>query len=121
MSKKIPISTITPVPADTNSDGYSLSGYYFKDEPDGLNFYNSQNVKQNTADIKLGEAFSVQIPVQQPSGPPVTKTFSITVNTLGATGSWSDLGAEADPGSGTFQAQASGTKADEEEASSATA
>lgn len=110
MSKKMVIDIITPEP----SDGDALKNWYFKDEADGLNLYNSQNVKQSS-DIKLGTQFSVTVP-----GYP---TFYLTVNSLGMTGSWSDQPQIKDvPGSGTFQAQAGGgTVADDEAASSAKA
>jgi hypothetical protein len=123
MSKKIPITTITPNPPDPQSDGYDLTGYYFKAEESGLNMYGpgnpNQPVKEN---ITLGQSFPVQIPAHG-NDPAITMNVTVNSYNLQVSGAWSDNPAiEGDPGSGTFQAQAGGSTADEEDiASSATA
>ena len=122
MSKQIPITTITPIPADANSDGYDLQGYFFKAEESGLNMYAPAQgnqeptlVKQN---ITLGTAFEVQIPAR---GRFPEINMSVTVNSYALTvnGTWTDApGIQGDPGSGTFQAQAGGGTAVEEDIAS---
>jgi len=126
MAKQIPINTINP----PVSDGDFLTGYFFKAEESGLNMYapaqgNQQPVlvKEN---ITLGTQFQITIPAKG-QNPPNPVNMKVTVNSYSLTvsGGWSDLpGAsiEGDPGSGTFQAQAGGGTADDEDiASSATA
>lgn len=126
MSKQIPITTITPNPPDPNSDGYDLQGYFFKAEEGGLNMYapaqgNQQPtlVKEN---ITLGTSFGVEIPAHG-NNPAFTMNVTVSSYSLTVLGSWTDNPAlEGDPGTGTFQAQAGGGAADDEDiASSATA
>ena len=126
MSKQIPITTITPNPANPNSDGYDLSGYLFKAEESGLNMYAPPQGNQAPvlvkANITLGTPFQVQIPAHG-NNPAVTMNVTVNSYSLTVSGSWSDQqpSITGDPGSGTFQAQAGGVSADEDIASSATA
>lgn len=117
MAKQIPINTITPNVPDSQSDGYRLRNYYFKAEESGLNMYAPGNPNAIKENITLGTSFQIQIPgVSNPMNVTVS-SYSLLVN-----GSWTDVVATGDPGSGTFQAQAGGQSADEEDAaSSATA
>ena len=126
MSKKIPINTITPQPADPNSDGYDLTGYFFKAEESGLNMYapatgnqQPQLVKEN---ITLGTSFPVAIPAHG-NNPAITMNVTVNSYALTVSGSWTDAGGiEGDEGSGTFQAQAGGgTASDDDLAASAKA
>ena len=117
-SKPIPINTITPNgQPDPQSDGYRLRTYCFKAEESGLNMYTPNGQTLVKGNITPGTAFPVQIPgLSSPMNVTVT-SYSLLVN-----GNWSDLSPAADPGSGTFQAQAGGQSADDEDASaSATA
>lgn len=117
MSKQIPINTVTPNQQDSQSDGYRLRTYYFKAEESGLNMYAPGGQTALKENITLGTSFQIQIPG-------VTNPMNVTVTsyTLLVNGNWSDPTVQGDPGSGTFQAQAGGTMADDENsASSATA
>ena len=123
MSRDIPINTINP-PSST-SDGNLLKGYFFKAEESGLNMYApAQGNQQPTLvklNIPLNTAFQVQI---QQGNNTINMSVTVTSYTLIVNGTWSDLqvGIEEEPGSGTFQAQAGGGTADDEDiASSATA
>ena len=116
-SKPIPINTITPNENDPQSDGYRLRTYCFKAEESGLNMYTPNGQTLVKGNITLGTPFPVQIP-----GLSSPMNVTVTSYTLQVNGSWSDISPEADPGSGTFQAQAGGQAADDEDAAaSATA
>ena len=119
MSKQIPINTITPSQPDSQSDGYKLRNYVFKAEESGLNFYAPGGQTLIKSNITPDTAFPVNLPG-------VTNPMQVTVNSysLIVSGSWTDVqpGITGDPGSGTFQAQAGGGGAEDEDyASSAKA
>jgi hypothetical protein len=122
MSKKIPINTITPQPSDPNSDGYELTGYYFKAEESGLNMYGPGTPNQPNPPVKenitLGTSFPVSIPAHG-NNPAITMNVTVNSYSLTVLGAWSDeAGIEGDPGSGTFQAQAGGGGAAEDDIAS---
>lgn len=124
MSKQIPITTITPNPPDPNSDGYDLEGYFFKAEESGLNMYAPPQGNQQPVLVKgnitLNTSFPVPIPAHG-NNPAVTINVTVTSYSLTVLGSWTDDnevsdtgGVGGDEGSGTFQAQAGGGTADDE-------
>lgn len=106
---KIKIDTITPA----NSDGNELKGYYFEPIGNGMyNFYTATN-HPLAVGVVNGTTFHVNVGGTD---------FTITLNSISdraASGDWSDLGVTEVPGSGTFQAQASGTPEAEPPADSA--
>jgi len=107
MSAKLKIDKIKPEP----SDGDDLKGYYFQQDGTAINLYGSGGQGPlNGAPMIFGGT----VPVQSLDGGPL---FYITIT--GLSGTWSDKETTADPGDGTFQAQAGGTGEDEESASSA--
>ena len=124
MAKQIPINTINP----PVSDGDYLTGYFFKAEESGLNLYAPAQGNQQPVlvqeNITLGQQFQFTIPAKG-NNPPNPVNMKLTVNSYSLTvsGAWSDLpGLEGVEGSGTFQAQAGGGAAGQEDiASSATA
>jgi len=122
MAKHIPINTINP----PVSDGDYLTGYFFKAEESGLNMYAPAQGNQEPVMVKgpitLGTQFQITIPAHG-NNPPQATNMNVTVNSysLVVSGTWSDLpGARVtgDPGSGTFQAQAGGGTADDEDIAS---
>jgi hypothetical protein len=106
---RIKIDTITPA----NSDGNELKGYYFLPDGDGrYSFYDRNNY---IIASHLEGGFSFRFPVDG-------LRFRISIMSISdraASGDWSDLGVTEVPGSGTFQAQASGTPEAEPPADSA--
>jgi hypothetical protein len=125
MAKKIRINSYTGP-----SDGADLEGYYFEESGDGYNFYAPTTptpTKLNPTLIDPNVPSSLTFSFTNP-GPTPQPTFTITVSTfpnMTMTGTWSDNTGQQllkdVPGSGTFQAQASGTGPIEEEAAAASA
>ena len=123
MAKHIKIKTVH----GTSSDGEDLKNYYFEESGEGYNFYAPGGGKPlNGTQLITPEnrSFRCSIPIAGP--PPETREFAITVASfpmMEMHGSWSDEDRLlAEPGSGTFQAQASTTgPVPEEEAHAASA
>ena len=126
MAKKIRINTYTGP-----TDGADLEGYYFEESGDGYNFYapttpQPTQLNQSLIDPAVPSSCSFNFPIP-PGMPGAGTTFYITVSTFPAvltmTGTWNDTGQQLKdvPGSGTFQAQASGGGTVEEEAQAASA
>ena len=124
MAKKIRINSTTG-----QSDGTDLDGYYFEEAASGggYNFYASNGTGPLNTEGLITRAvpnFSCTIPAGLPGA---GLKFQMSVTSFPAveamTGTWSDLvqGIRDVPGSGTFQAQASGTGPMEEEAAAASA
>lgn len=116
MSRKIKIKTVTP----SGSDGSQLMNYYFEAFGDGYNLYSPTSSGPINSQLITPENPSCSVNV------PGYPTFRITVNSFPVEiiqGSWSDTSASVKdvPGSGTFQAQAGGTGASEEDAAAASA
>ncbi|HEU4509453.1 MAG TPA: hypothetical protein VFR78_14500 [Pyrinomonadaceae bacterium] len=116
MAKKIKINTVTGP-----SDGAALENYYFEESGEGYNFYapgggnplNTQLITPTNATFHFNVAG-------------YTNPFYLTVSTfpvMAMSGSWTDNPQQLKdvPGSGTFQAQASGTGPIAEEAAAANA
>ena len=123
MAKKIRINSYTGP-----SDGADLDGYYFEESGDGYNFYapTTPNPTQLNTSLLTPANASCSFPI--PAGlVGAGTTFSITVTSFPAvvtmSGTWTDATQSVKdvPGSGTFQAQASGGGTVEEEAHAASA
>ena len=126
MAKKIRINSYTGP-----SDGLDLEGFYFEESGNGYNLYapttpQPTQVNTNLINPAVSSSCSFNFPI--PAGlPGAGTTYYITVSTfpvMTMSGTWSDnpQGLLKDvPGSGTFQAQASGTGPIEEEAAAASA
>ncbi len=120
MAKHIKINTVTGA-----SDGNALNGFYFEESGAGYNFYQPTHPTPTQLNTDLitpsNPTFHFNL-----SGFP--NPFYITVTSFPAvmqlSGSWSDnpqVLLKDVPGSGTFQAESSGTGPIEEEASAASA
>ena len=115
MAKKIRITRTTGP-----SDGANLDGYYFQeiDGTDGYNFFGPGGGNPiNTSPVTLASP-SVSFSIPQPPPNPNNNmlNYTVTVTTFPAvvqmSGTWSDnvtVSIKDAPGSGTFQAESSGT------------
>ena len=120
MAKHIKINTVTGP-----SDGSALDGFYFEESGDGYNFYQPTHPTPTQLNTTLITPTNASFHFNL-SGYP--NPFYITVTSFPAvmqlSGTWSDngqVGIKDAPGSGTFQAESSGTGPIAEEASAAKA
>lgn len=112
MAKHIKITTVS----GSGTDGNNLKNLYFEESGDGYNLFaptHPNPTQLNTTLINPNIPSSCTFSFALPGT--TTPTYTITVTAfpvMTVTGSWSDsdqVSIKDNPGSGTFQAQASGT------------
>ena len=126
MARHIKIKTVN----GSGTDGNALKNCYFEESGDGYNFYqpttpNPTKLNTNLIDPQVPSSCTFQFNLAGTTSP----TYTITATTfpvMTLSGNWSDttnpVSIKGTPGSGTFQAEASGTgPMEDEEAHAASA
>jgi hypothetical protein len=113
MAKHIKINTVN----GTGTDGNALKNCYFEESGNGYNFYqptppNPTKLNTNLIDPQVPSSCTFQFNLAGTTSPTYTITVTSFPAVLTMSGNWSDLDQERiedTPGSGTFQAESSGT------------